>query len=358
MWWMILDISGVVLLGAVLTLGFYTGTFYNLLNVYLIFRCGVEVIKLVMALINQEYGITFWQQVVQEQGLSYWLIALNKTLFFALVLTYVLQRLPAFSFSADEYRWILIMMIGCPVFIIIASWIPTSRLNWPQFALFLLMNGVLIFQLLQFSRTQFADAVQLHSPFQQAAYVGQGGASSLFNHHFHLPEQRFALDMTLAQRAEDTLSEKLEDYPCFDIPLYAPTQGIVRQIKTHLPDVKIGNSDQDNLTGNYVVIEIAPERFVLMAHLKQNSVVVAEGQSVKQGELIAHCGNSGNTTEPHLHLQVQNALDWEKVTQTFPIEFYNESGQAFFARSNDIVPGFKKATFVRRYDLEAWAAAE
>lgn len=37
-----------------------------------------------------------------------------------------------------------------------------------------------------------------------------------------------------------------------------------------------------------------------------DSVLVKKGQMVKKGEVIGRCGNSGNTTEPHVHFQVQN----------------------------------------------------
>jgi murein DD-endopeptidase MepM/ murein hydrolase activator NlpD len=49
--------------------------------------------------------------------------------------------------------------------------------------------------------------------------------------------------------------------------------------------------------------------FILYAHLKEGSIVVEEGQDIVQGELLGQCGNSGNSTEPHLHLSLQNDVE-------------------------------------------------
>ena len=59
-----------------------------------------------------------------------------------------------------------------------------------------------------------------------------------------------------------------------------------------------------------------------MAHLKPDSIRVAVGQIVKRGEKIAECGNSGNTSEPHLHFQVQLGQSFY-TSPGLPIEFEN-----------------------------------
>lgn len=66
------------------------------------------------------------------------------------------------------------------------------------------------------------------------------------------------------------------------------------------------------LAGNHVIVETAGERgslFVALCHLRRGSVAVRAGQEVVAGETVGRCGNSGNSTEPHLHLQVMDAAD-------------------------------------------------
>ncbi|MFC6721223.1 M23 family metallopeptidase [Halobacteriaceae archaeon SHR40] len=60
------------------------------------------------------------------------------------------------------------------------------------------------------------------------------------------------------------------------------------------------------IAGNYVVIEHETGEYSLLAHLQENSVTVEPGQEVQRGEVVGRCGNSGNSTEPHLHFQLQD----------------------------------------------------
>ncbi len=66
-----------------------------------------------------------------------------------------------------------------------------------------------------------------------------------------------------------------------------------------------------DLTGNTIVLQTDIGEFILFAHLQEDSIIVEEGQDVVQGEVMAKCGNSGNSTEPHLHLSLQNTLEME-----------------------------------------------
>jgi murein DD-endopeptidase MepM/ murein hydrolase activator NlpD len=61
--------------------------------------------------------------------------------------------------------------------------------------------------------------------------------------------------------------------------------------------------------GNHVVVDAGRGVFVLLAHLKQDSVVVKPGDSVRQGDVLARAGNSGNTMLPHIHVQVMDGAD-------------------------------------------------
>lgn len=66
------------------------------------------------------------------------------------------------------------------------------------------------------------------------------------------------------------------------------------------------------LAGNHVMIR-CDEGVVALCHLQQGSAQVRLGQPVAIGEMLGRCGNSGNSTEPHLHIQAFDNLDVERA---------------------------------------------
>lgn len=77
--------------------------------------------------------------------------------------------------------------------------------------------------------------------------------------------------------------------------------GQTRRVREGLPAI----------AGNHVVVEIgASGAYVWLAHLRNGTVRVRPGDPVDVGERIAECGNSGNSTQPHLHIQVTDSLRW------------------------------------------------
>jgi len=60
-----------------------------------------------------------------------------------------------------------------------------------------------------------------------------------------------------------------------------------------------------------VVVALSPAGpFVALVHLRRGSVSVRPGDRVDAGDQVGQCGNSGNSTEPHVHVQVTDSTDW------------------------------------------------
>ncbi len=59
--------------------------------------------------------------------------------------------------------------------------------------------------------------------------------------------------------------------------------------------------------GNSVILKTNRNEYLFFGHFKQNSIVVKRGQKVNQGDLLELCGNSGNSSEAHLHFHIQNS---------------------------------------------------
>src|SRR6478672_11749256 len=92
------------------------------------------------------------------------------------------------------------------------------------------------------------------------------------------------------------------------------------------------------VAGNHVVIGLGQAGpYVLVAHLRQGSMRVVPGGLVAAGDVLGACGNSGNSTQPHIHVQVTDSVDWPSA-RGLPMLFRRESGgEAWVPRESEIV---------------------
>lgn len=156
----------------------------------------------------------------------------------------------------------------------------------------------------------FADAELTRLPFDGNWWVSWGGENKTINHHYGASPQDLAIDIRKIVDGSDTLTMqgdplKNESYGCWSQPIYAPIDGVVLSAVDGVPDNVPGELNNLMAGGNMVTLQ-SPEGFVVvLCHFKQGSVAVRAGQLVKAGELLALCGNSGRSTEPHLHMHVQ-----------------------------------------------------
>lgn len=93
------------------------------------------------------------------------------------------------------------------------------------------------------------------------------------------------------------------------------------------------------IAGNHVVIAMGADGpFVLLAHLRRATVRVRPGDVLKPGEPVGACGNSGNSTQPHVHVQVTDSTDWPRA-RGLPLAFRRPDGTAWVPKESEIVNG-------------------
>lgn len=148
--------------------------------------------------------------------------------------------------------------------------------------------------------------VQLELPLQGGTfYVAQGGDSRLINYHNAHPTQRFAIDLvglnSVVMRAASLYSTDLERYVIFGHPVHSPCEGRIVEAVDGFDDNTPPQTDRANPAGYHVVVACRDVR-VFLAHLRRGSVRVARGDAVTSGAVVGRVGNSGNTSEPHLHI--------------------------------------------------------
>ncbi len=153
-------------------------------------------------------------------------------------------------------------------------------------------------------------------PFKEKWFVFWGGTTVEQNYHMAQEVQQYAYDLLMVDNGSSHKGDpkKNESYFVFGKDIIAPCDGRIVKVVKGVYDNIPGEMNSEDLTGNTLVLETENKEYVLFAHLKQNSIVVKEGDVVKQGQKIAECGNSGNSTEAHLHLQLQNVPDFFQAT--------------------------------------------
>ncbi|WP_076681375.1 M23 family metallopeptidase [Microbacterium sp. RU33B] len=155
-------------------------------------------------------------------------------------------------------------------------------------------------------------------------------ATRIPSHGTHQYAQTWAIDLihTPADRPRPSFggaraSMAPEEFPSFGMPVHAGADGEVVVVRDRAADRRSRNSwsllplffvesfvrgilGWRFVFGNVIVIALDGGGYQAIAHLRKGSVRVAVGDRVSAGELIAECGNSGNSTEPHLHVQLMH----------------------------------------------------
>jgi hypothetical protein len=167
-------------------------------------------------------------------------------------------------------------------------------------------------------------------PFSGKWTVWNGGVEKRLSHSWGLVSQRYAYDfVVVGDEGEyfDGDGNKVESYLCYGKDIVSPASGIVVKISNKHNDSRVcgGNKvfcDAWDIRGNYIVIQHNDSEYSLTAHIKKDSFTVKVGDAVKQGEVVAKCGNSGNTSEPHIHFQLQNGKNFF-TSAGLPVAFSN-----------------------------------
>jgi len=176
--------------------------------------------------------------------------------------------------------------------------------------------------------------VNIALPFGDGDYlVTYGGSGSLVNIHLHTLDEsveRFrpwrgqsrALDIVritpFGRHVEGWQPADPTRYVTFGTPVLAPCKGEIARIVDRVQDMQVPELDPENIAGNYVAVDCG-DFFVVLAHLRQGSIQVRAGDSLEIGDKLGEMGNSGNSSEPHLHVHAQRGLPEEAPLSGKPL---------------------------------------
>lgn len=167
-------------------------------------------------------------------------------------------------------------------------------------------------------------------PFVDKWNVFNGGIDKLNSHSWNIISQRYAYDFVKSENGKKRFfsdGKKAIEYFAFKKNVLAPNDGIVITVKNNIKDYKNAGSGKidiwtRDIRGNFIIIKHNENVYSLSAHLRKNSCLVKKGDIVKRGQIIAKCGNSGHSTEPHIHFQLQDKANWY-FSNGLPIFFKN-----------------------------------
>ena len=151
-------------------------------------------------------------------------------------------------------------------------------------------------------------------PFKGEWLIAQGGVAPDESHSYGVIAQRYAYDFVMIDddgNSSEAEGRECSDYFCYRREILAPADGEVVSTFEGVRDSPWpGRRRLDFLSrhfcGNHIVLRHSENEYSFMAHLARGSIRVRPGDRVQRGQVIAECGNSGHSTEPHLHFHVQD----------------------------------------------------
>jgi murein DD-endopeptidase len=166
-------------------------------------------------------------------------------------------------------------------------------------------------------------AVAISSPLRGNHWLAGNGPSNTSGHRKALIPidghaaiaQRFAIDWVQLRDEGKTFHDDEKDnknYLAYGNNALAVADGVVTEVKDGIPENVPGINSRavpitlETVGGNHVILDIGGGHFAFYAHLQPGSLRVKLGDKVRRGQVVGLVGNSGNSTEPHLHFHIEN----------------------------------------------------
>ncbi len=320
------------------------GMLMNFLFVFMLASLCVKSVSRCVSAFKKKVYWDLWRKPFDPASRPYLLQAAFRILFWLVLAACVRVAVVPSQFSAGEWKsivWTLWVVTGV---LCIIEFIPRIKIGATTNTIYGLTVVYCAFELCRvYMSYGGADAVVAAPPFQGQWYVFNGGNSPLNNPHHFYASQRWAFDLMVPEDvpASTEPNESLESYRSFGQPILSPVEGVIAAVETEADDQPIGSMDVQHLAGNYVVIRCESGQYILLAHLQKGSVEVEVNDVVHPGQRLGACGNSGNTSQPHLHIQAMTEADlFSPYNKPVPLLFSEpDGGNPRPYKRNDIILG-------------------
>ncbi len=166
--------------------------------------------------------------------------------------------------------------------------------------------------------------VVISPPLTGEFWVAANGPSNTSAHRRALIEldgrsyisQRFAIDWVELNPDGNTYKGDRADnksYLAYGAEIHAVADGVVTEVKDGIPQNIPGENSRavpitlETIGGNHVIMKIGDALYAFYAHMQPGSLRVKVGDQIHRGQILGLVGNTGNSTEPHLHFDICNA---------------------------------------------------
>jgi murein DD-endopeptidase MepM/ murein hydrolase activator NlpD len=174
-----------------------------------------------------------------------------------------------------------------------------------------------------------AAPIVIQSPLRGANWIAMNGPSNTSDHRRAILYydgrayigQRYAIDWVITGADGATYTGAEHDnasYHAWNQEVHAVTDGTIVAVEDGIPE-NVPNSGKlavamtdETIAGNHIIEDLGGGHFAAYAHLRPGTLKVKVGDTVHAGDVIAHLGNTGNSSEPHLHFQVCDAPSFLK----------------------------------------------
>jgi hypothetical protein len=157
-----------------------------------------------------------------------------------------------------------------------------------------------------------SSAGALHAPVRGTWRVVQGPpCPNPKNQHCGIPSQEYAYDFVLLNAVGQPVS-------CIGQSVFSPSAGTIESTLDGFPDHAVPNQHP---AGNHVVIKRSAQAYILLAHFSPGTIKIKQGDTVALGQELGKCGNSGQSSIPHVHMNMQdhaNPLEFSATGKPMP----------------------------------------
>jgi hypothetical protein len=189
----------------------------------------------------------------------------------------------------------------------------------------------------QMERFNKRNYIKLRLPFFGEWFVSQGYNGNIT----HKEEWSEAIDFVVVNETQHTYNlpgKTLTDFLCYNLPVLAPADGYVCEVVDGIEENELGEVNTQQNWGNTIVIKHIDGLYSKLSHLKKESFTVRVNDYVKAGQVIATCGSSGRSPEPHLHFQLQATPYIGSPTLAYPMGYFMSRNNAMYTLHEYEIP--------------------